>query len=86
MLRVVDALHQHPLRAMLDKGLRATINSDDPAYFGGYADANYSETASALSLTKAELTVLARNSFLSSWLSPGDIARHLAAIDTLAST
>ncbi len=82
-LRVVDKLKDHPLRTMLAKGLRATINSDDPAYFGGYADANYAQTAAALSLTKAELATLAKNSFLSSWLTPAERAVHLAAIDRL---
>ena len=83
-LRVVDALENHPLKRMLEKGLAATINSDDPAYFGGYADANYRDTASALALTKADLATLTRNSFTASWLSGADKARHLAEIDRLA--
>ncbi len=82
-LRVVRELKDHPLKTMLEKGLRATVNSDDPAYFGGYADANYRDTARALSLTKAELAALARNSFLSSWLSVAERAPHLAAIERL---
>jgi adenosine deaminase len=82
-LRVVKDLKDHPLRKMLVKGLRATINSDDPAYFGGYADANYSETAKALGLSKHELAILAKNSFLSSWLTPAERAAHLAAIEQL---
>ena len=82
-LRVVDTLAEHPLKAMLHKGLRATINSDDPAYFGGYADVNYAETAKALALSDAELATLAKNSFLSSWLTPAERDVHLAAIDRL---
>ena len=82
-LRVVDALREHPLKTMLHKGLRVTINSDDPAYFGGYADANYAETAQALSLTQAELSTLARNSFTSSWLSAAERTPHLEAIPRL---
>lgn len=82
-LRVVDRLEAHPLRVMLRKGLRVTVNSDDPAYFGGYIDENYRRTARALGLTKPELAQLARNSFLSSWLSDAEKAAHLAAVDAL---
>jgi|SRR6185312_5625864 len=84
-LRVVDALEDHPLRKMLRAGLRASVNSDDPAYFGGYADENYRRTARALKLTKAELAQLARNSFLSSWLPDVEKARALTEIKRLAS-
>lgn len=83
-LRVVDTLENHPLRTMLEKGLRATVNSDDPAYFGGYADENYRRAARALKLTEAELVQLAKNSFLSSWLTDAEKARNLADIDRLA--
>lgn len=82
-LRVFDTLEDHNLRDLLTAGVRASIHSDDPAYFGGYVDANYRDTARALKLTKAELAMLARNSFLSSWLTPADKARHLAEIDRL---
>jgi len=82
-LRVFDALEDHNLRALLDAGVRASIHSDDPAYFGGYVDANYRDTARALALTKSELATLARNSFHSSWLTTGEKARHLADIDRL---
>jgi adenosine deaminase len=82
-LRVVDKLEDHPLRRMLRAGLRVTVNSDDPAYFGGYADENYLRVARALKLTKAELSRLARNSFLSSWLSDAEKARVLAEIDRI---
>jgi adenosine deaminase len=67
---------------MLALGLKATINSDDPAYFGGYLGQNWTETAEALSLTKAELVTLAKNSFTGSFLPADAIKRHLAAIDT----
>lgn len=82
-LRVVERLEDHPLRAMLGKDLRASINSDDPAYFGGYAGENYAEAARALRLTDAELGLIARNSFLSSWLTSAEKDRHVAAIDAL---
>jgi adenosine deaminase len=85
-LRVVEKMEDHPLRRMLDAGLRATVNSDDPAYFGGYADENYRRAARALNLTKAELATLARNSFLSSWLPDAERARHLADIDRIVAS
>jgi adenosine deaminase len=85
-LKVVAGLESHPLKTMLSKGLAASVNSDDPAYFGGYADANYRDAARALSLTKAELAALARNSFLSSWLAEPEKARHLDAIAKLAAS
>jgi adenosine deaminase len=83
-LRVVEDLKAHPLKTMLAKGLRASVNSDDPAYFGGYADANYRDVAQALALTRSELAALARNSFLSSWLSETEIMRHVTEIDRLS--
>jgi len=75
---VSDAAH-HPIPAMLKKGLRATINSDDPAYFGGYIADNY--RAVAPYLERKELVALARNSFLGSFLSDEAVTRHLATID-----
>ena len=61
-LRVVDQLEDHPLRRMLDAGLRVTINSDDPAYFGGYVVQNYAAVADALQLSEDDLRDLATNS------------------------
>ena len=83
-LCVVKDLKDHPLKRMLDLGLRATVNSDDPAYFGGYMNANFVAVADALALTKADLVTLAKNSFLGSFLSDAEKARHLAAVDTYA--
>jgi adenine deaminase len=80
-LCVVGDLKDHPLRTMLDLGLKATINSDDPAYFGGYLGQNWLATADALELTLGELVTLARNSFIGSFLPREAVARHLAAID-----
>ncbi|MDP9192737.1 MAG: adenosine deaminase [Acidobacteriota bacterium] len=62
-LRVFDTMREHPLRAMLARGLKVTINSDDPAYFGGYINENYNAAADALGLTREELEQLAKNSF-----------------------
>ena len=80
-LCVVDDLTRHPLRRMLQAGLKATVNSDDPAYFGGYVNANFVAVADALNLNRDEITALARNSFTGSFLAPAEQARHLVAID-----
>jgi len=71
----------HPLKRMLGLGLHATVNSDDPAYFGGYLAENWLATAAALGMTRGELTTLARNSFTGSFLTPHEAAPHLAAIE-----
>jgi len=60
-LRVADSMESHPLRRMLDAGLRVTINSDDPAYFGGYLHDTFVRAAEALDLTDEQLVTLARN-------------------------
>ncbi len=80
-LCVVDDLAGHPLRRMLQAGLKATVNSDDPAYFGGYVNANFVAVADALDLTRDEIITLARNSFTGSFLPETERARHLAAIE-----
>ncbi len=61
-LKVVDDLQNHPLRSMLGRGLLVTVNSDDPAYFGGYINENYLAVAEALDLTEAEIRQLTENS------------------------
>jgi adenosine deaminase len=66
-LRVVKDLREHNLARMLRAGLCVTINSDDPAYFGGYVNDNYLATADALQLSRDELVALARNSFTASF-------------------
>ncbi len=62
-LQVVDDLKNHPLKKMMDLGLKVTINSDDPAYFGGQVNKNYLEIQKALNLSKEEIYNLAKNSF-----------------------
>ena len=62
-LAVIESLSAHPIKRMLDHGLLATVNSDDPAYFGGYINENYVRTAQALDLTETELATLVENSF-----------------------
>jgi adenosine deaminase len=83
-LCVVDDLKAHPLKQMLGLGLKATLNSDDPAYFGGYLGANWVQASDALGLTKADLVTLAKNSFTGSFLPADAVARHLADIDAYA--
>ncbi|MXX30400.1 MAG: adenosine deaminase [Gammaproteobacteria bacterium] len=62
-LRVVPDLRAHPLKRMLDQGLLVTVNSDDPAYFGGYVNDNFARVAQALNLGQTELAAIAANSF-----------------------
>ncbi len=83
-LCVVDDLAAHPLDRMLAAGLKVTVNSDDPAYFGGYVLDNYKAVAEARGLSRGDLVQLARNSFTGSFLPPEDVARHIAAIDAVA--
>jgi adenosine deaminase len=68
-LKVVTDLKTHPLKKMLDLGLKVTINSDDPAYFGGNVNKNYFEIQEALNLTKYEIYILAKNSFKFSFVN-----------------
>ena len=65
----------------LEAGLKATVNSDAPAYFGGYVNDNFRAVAAGLGLTRAEIAALARNSFTGSWLTTAEAAPHLAALD-----
>ncbi|WP_440711339.1 adenosine deaminase [Herbiconiux sp. YIM B11900] len=69
-LKVVDSLAEHPLKRMLDAGLLVTVNSDDPAYFGGYLGANLEGVADALQLSREEVRRLAANSVDASFASP----------------
>jgi adenosine deaminase len=85
-LCVVSDMSDHPLKRMLNLGLRATINSDDPAYFGGYLQDNWMAAALALGLTRGELATLARNSFTGSFLPLNEIGAHLADIDRYLET
>lgn len=81
MLRVFDDLADHPFRRMFDRGLLVTINSDDPAYFGGYIGDNYVATAAALDMTRDEMRRVARNSFVASFLDDAERQPHLDALD-----
>ncbi|RZI82468.1 MAG: adenosine deaminase [Rubrivivax sp.] len=80
-LCVFDALDKHNLKSMLDMGLMVTINSDDPAYFGGYLNQNFTETFAALGLDAQAAYTLARNSFEASFASNEDKAGWIAQLD-----
>lgn len=67
-LQVFKSMRQHPLKKMLLEGLCVTVNSDDPAYFGGYVNENFIAANAALKLTKAEIVELVKNSFMASFL------------------
>jgi len=84
-LRVFPRLESHNLKQLLAAGLRVTVNSDDPAYFGGYVNENYRATQRALGLTLDELRRLARNSFLASFLPEAEKRRHCQAVDAYRS-
>ncbi|OPX11100.1 adenosine deaminase [Mycobacterium sp. AT1] len=79
-LRVVDDIADHPLPAMLQRGLNVSVNSDDPAYFGGYLDDNVTAVRDALGLDQAALTTLARNSVTASFADGARKAELLAEI------
>ncbi len=81
-LCVVKDLKDHSLKTMLDRGLLVTVNSDDPAYFGGGVNDNYAHTAAAIGLSKQDIYELARNSFIGSFLPEDQKQQHLMNIDT----
>ncbi len=83
-LCVVKDLRDHNLARLLRAGLRVTINSDDPAYFGGYMNANFLATAEALALTRNELIELARNSFTAAFVTEQERQPWLDELNTLA--
>jgi adenine deaminase len=80
-LRVVGELAHHPLRRMLDKGLLATVNSDDPAYFGGYVGENYRAASQALALGRDEIAAIVRNGVHASLMSTVEKDAVLTEID-----
>jgi adenosine deaminase len=82
-LRVFDTLAQHNLAHLLDAGLCVTVNSDDPAYFGGYIGANFLQVQQALQLDAGQLQTLARNAFTASFLPELEIERHLCSVDAV---
>lgn len=85
-LKVVSSLEAHPVKRMLRAGLVATVNSDDPAYFGGYIADNFREVKSALELDENDMIALARNSFVASFLDAERRDRLLAELPPLSGT
>jgi adenosine deaminase len=83
-LCVVDDLKDHPVPEMLRQGLHVTLNSDDPAYFGGYVNENYRQLAHAVGLTREQLTLLARNSFEGSFLTSAEKSDFLDEVEAYA--
>ncbi|MCB2017697.1 MAG: adenosine deaminase [Hydrogenophaga sp.] len=84
-LCVVEDLSDHPLKKMLDAGLCVTVNSDDPAYFGGYMNANFEQTVQALNLSRDDVVELARNSFEASFIDEERRRECLAQLRATAS-
>jgi adenosine deaminase len=83
-LCVVKDLRDHPMKRLLDAGLCATVNSDDPAYFGGYLNANFEQTVQALGLSRQDVIALARNSVEASFVSEARRAELLAELEAVA--
>ncbi|MEE1774315.1 adenosine deaminase [Streptomyces sp. JV185] len=85
-LRAIDTLEEHPLRAMMAAGLLCTVNSDDPAYFGGYAGDTFHAVREALGLDQEQLRTLARNSFEAAFLDHDEErrARYLSEVEAYA--
>lgn len=80
-LRVFDDMRQHTLKSLLSAGVAVTINSDDPAYFGGYVNANYLAAADALALDDAEVYTILRNGFEASFVEPARREALIAQLD-----
>lgn len=85
-LQVVPDLSNHPVKTMMDQGMLVTINSDDPAYFGGYMNANYFAVAEALDLSREDIAELARNAFRASWLSNEEKEMRIREVDLCLDT
>lgn len=83
-LCVVKDLKDHPVPEMLRRGIHVTLNSDDPAYFGGYVNDNYRQLAQAVGLTLQQVTLLARNSFEGSFLDEAGKAARIAEVEAYA--
>ena len=80
-LRVFDRLEDHNLPELLEAGLKVTINSDDPTYFGGYIGDNYVQSQRVLGLTADDMTTIARNSLQATFLPPDEQAGLVAELD-----
>ena len=81
-LCVFDDMAKHTLKALLDRGVAVTINSDDPAYFGGYVNDNYFATVDGLQLTDAEVHTVIRNGFEASFVDAAARDALIARLDS----
>ena len=79
-LCVVHDMRDHPMKRMLEAGLVATVNSDDPAYFGGYMNQNFDAIIDALDLTESDVRTLAANSFRGAFLAPDAVAQQVEQV------
>ena len=82
-LKVIQDLKDYPLKKMMDLGLLVTLHSDDPAYFGGYLNENFIETAKAIDLSKEEIATLMKNGFEASWLTTEEKEKWIKEIDVI---
>jgi len=80
-LKVVESLKDHPLKTLMDEGVVVTVNSDDPAYFGGYVNENYLAISEALGLTKTDIIQLAKNSFNASFIPQADKEGFISKVE-----
>lgn len=80
-LCVVNDLKDHPLRRMLELGLKATVNSDDPSYFGGYMNDNFIQISDALNLTYEEIVSVVKNGFDGAYIKPSRKAILMSELD-----
>jgi adenosine deaminase len=80
-LRNTDVMTNHPLKKLLEKGIKATVNSDDPAYFGGYMNANFEAVQEALDLSKEDIITLVKNSFNYSFATDDQKKSYLEKVD-----
>lgn len=85
-LCVFPTLAEHTIRRMLDAGIMATVNSDDPAYFGGYINENFTQTFAALGMTSQYAYQLARNSFDASFIDASTRSRYVERLDGVFET
>jgi adenosine deaminase len=82
---VTDDSQSQVIKEMLDRGMRVTVNSDDPAYFGGYIEENFELVQSQAGLGRADLAALSRNAFEAAWLPRTVKDRYIALVDELVS-
>lgn len=82
-LKVVAHLSEHNLKRLFDAGVRTTINSDDPAYFGGYLLDNYAACLESLKLSRKDVATMAKYSFEASFLPNEQVQKHLEEIDRI---